>query len=150
LARLLNEDIDYLVNLLDAEKIRTLRSTSYSDYLRTYAGIPEEGVDILRDKRSKLIWGVGWDAMSALEGARLGMPGTSNWGLSDKQIGAYVDDDPLIYHFPDGNAGVARALVCSLLPEAVPGDTMADLVTARVDYGLLDEAGSAVRIRLPV
>jgi spermidine dehydrogenase len=148
LIRLLSDDRDLLAGLSDAEKIETLRRTSYFDYLQDYAGVPAEGAEILRDKLSKSIWGVGWDAMSTLEGARLGMPGTGNWGLSAAQIGAYGAGDPYISHFPDGNAGVARSLVRSLLPEAVPGRTMEDLVTSRVDYSRLDKGGSAVRIRL--
>ena len=148
LIRLLSDDRDLLAGLSDAEKIETLRRTSYFDYLQDYAGVPAEGAEILRDKLSKSIWGVGWDAMSTLEGARLGMPGTGNWGLSAAQIGAYGEGEPYISHFPDGNAGVARSLVRSLLPEAVPGRTMEDLVTSRVDYSLLDKEGSGVRIRL--
>ena len=54
---------------------------------------------------------------------------------------AFTDPDPYIFHFPDGNAGVARALVRALIPRALPGSTMADLVTAAVDYAKLDEAG---------
>src|SRR5262249_37631961 len=61
---------------------------------------------------------------------------------------AFTDPDPYIFHFPDGNAGVARALVRALIPRALPGSTMADLVTATVDYGQLDEAGKRVRLRL--
>jgi len=148
LIRLLSDDRDLLAGLSDAEKIETLRRTSYFDYLQDYAGVPAEGAVILRDKLSKSIWGVGWDAMSTLEGARLGMPGTENWGLSAAQIGAYGEGEPYISHFPDGNAGVARALVRGLNPAAVPGRTMEDLVTARVDYGALDNEKSAVRIRL--
>ncbi len=149
LVRLVSDDADHLAGKSDAEKIETLRRTSYFNYLRKYAGVPAEGAELLRDKASKSIWGVGWDAMSALEGARLEMPGTgSRWGLSAKQIGAYEDEEPFIFHFPDGNAGVARSLVRGLVPEAVPGGTMEDLVTSRVDYGLLDREGLAVRIRL--
>jgi spermidine dehydrogenase len=51
-------------------------------------------------------------------------------------------------HFPDGNATIARALVRRLIPAAVPGATIEDLVTARVDYTRLDEAGAPVRLRL--
>ncbi|HVD76957.1 MAG TPA: hypothetical protein VNH43_05075, partial [Vicinamibacteria bacterium] len=52
------------------------------------------------------------------------------------------------FHFPDGNASVARLLVRGLVPAAVPGRTADDLVTARVDYSRLDEAGAPVRVRL--
>jgi spermidine dehydrogenase len=53
-----------------------------------------------------------------------------------------------IFHFPDGNASLARLFVRSLIPAAVPGKDMEDIVTSRVDYARLDEASSKVRIRL--
>jgi spermidine dehydrogenase len=56
--------------------------------------------------------------------------------------------EPYIYHFPDGNASIARLLVRSLVPAAIPGRTMEDLVLARARYDLLDRAESKVRIRL--
>src|SRR2546428_389279 len=57
--------------------------------------------------------------------------------------------DPYIFHFPDGNASIARLLVRSLIPEAIPGHTMEDVVTAKADYSKLDMAASArTRIRL--
>jgi spermidine dehydrogenase len=147
LVSLINSGTDYLPNMSDREKINLLRKTSYVDFLETYAGIPKEGSELLRDKFSGY-WGIGWDALSALEGRRLGMAGTNAFGLSDKQIGNDGSDEPYIFHFPDGNAGVARSLVRKLLPQAVPGTTMQDLVTSRVDYGALDQEGSHVRIRL--
>jgi spermidine dehydrogenase len=57
-------------------------------------------------------------------------------------------DEPYIHHFPDGNASVARLLVRDLIPDAMPGTTMEDLVTARADYSALDRDGLAIRIRL--
>src|SRR3569833_4372562 len=51
-------------------------------------------------------------------------------------------------HFPDGNATIARLLVRSLVPGAVPGRSAEDIVAARVDYSQLDRAGSPVRLRL--
>jgi spermidine dehydrogenase len=56
--------------------------------------------------------------------------------------------EPYVFHFPDGNASIARLLVRSLLPEALPGATMEDVVTARADYSKLDQTGASVRIRL--
>ena len=43
---------------------------------------------------------------------------------------------------------MARHLVRALTPEAVSGHTAEDIVTAKVDYGLLDVGDSPVRIRL--
>jgi spermidine dehydrogenase len=58
------------------------------------------------------------------------------------------ESEPYIFHFPDGNASIARLLVRSLVPRSAPGQTMDDIVTAPLDYGRLDEEGSPVRIRL--
>src|SRR5690606_13940268 len=57
-------------------------------------------------------------------------------------------DEPYIFHFPDGNASVARLLVRKLVPGAVPGTTMEDVVTARIDYAKLDRPDQQVRLRL--
>ena len=57
-------------------------------------------------------------------------------------------EEPYIFHFPDGNAGVARSIVRKLIPAAVPGTTMEDLVLSRVDYDLLDLPANKTRIRL--
>jgi spermidine dehydrogenase len=54
--------------------------------------------------------------------------------------------------FPDGNSSIARLLVRSLVPRAVPGMTASTdpfgIVTARVVYEELDREDSPVRIRL--
>lgn len=55
--------------------------------------------------------------------------------------------DPDMY-FPDGNATITRLLVRSLVPGAVSGRSMEDVVTATVDYQQLDNANRDCRIRL--
>jgi spermidine dehydrogenase len=57
-------------------------------------------------------------------------------------------DEPYIFHFPDGNASIARMLVRSLVPGVLTGHTMEDIVTARANYARLDDAASPIRIRL--
>ena len=52
------------------------------------------------------------------------------------------------FHFPDGNSSIARLLVRSLIPEAVPGNSADDIVTSQVRYDQLDQPGSPTRIRL--
>ncbi len=51
-------------------------------------------------------------------------------------------------HFPDGNATIARLLVRRLIPGAVPGSSVEDVVTARVNYAQLDRPDTQVRLRL--
>ena len=48
------------------------------------------------------------------------------------------------FHFPDGNASIARLLVRKLVPEAIPGNSATDVVLARADYAKLDDDGSPV------
>jgi len=149
LVRLMTSGKDYLDGKTRNEKLEILRSTSYTDFIAQYTDTPKEVTDIFRD-RSRGIWGVGWDACSALEGFRWSNPGMGHLGLTDVDRGwlSHRDEEPYIFHFPDGNAGVTRSLVRVLIPEAVPGKTMEDLVQSRVDYSLLDVPGSKVRIRL--
>ncbi|GIT34029.1 MAG: hypothetical protein Ct9H300mP4_03480 [Gammaproteobacteria bacterium] len=113
-----------------------MRRTSYSDFLRKYANVPEEVVLLYRDM-SRGLWGIGWDALSALDAYKSQMPGTRhlNIELVDE---SYERDEPYIFHFPDGNAGFARSIVRKLIPSVIPGTTMEDLVQARVNFDGLD------------
>jgi spermidine dehydrogenase len=52
------------------------------------------------------------------------------------------------FHYPDGNASIARLMVRSLIPGAAPGRDAQDIVTAKFDYSKLDRIESPVRIRL--
>ncbi len=47
------------------------------------------------------------------------------------------------FHFPDGNSSIARLMVRSLIPEAVPGNSADDIVTSQVRYDQLDQPGKA-------
>lgn len=141
------KDRDFLTGKSVDEKIAFLRSISYEEYLRQHASAPQELILMLR-RVPTAIWGVGWDALSALEAARWEMPGTAGLGVAAAIENPHAFEEPYIFHFPDGNASLARLLVRKLIPAAVPGSTMEDVVTARVDYGMLDVAGSPARIRL--
>ena len=147
LAGILMDERDLLPELDREQKIALLRSISYSTFLQVHAQMPPEVPEFFRDS-IKGLWGVGWDALSALEASRIGMPGTEGLGIGQLEGGPPERDEPYIFHFPDGNAGVARALVRQLIPEAAPGETMEDLVTAKIRYELLDQAGAKSRIRL--
>ncbi len=138
---------DFLRGKTVEEKITLLRSISYEDYLRRHAAAPEEFILLLR-KTHLGLWGCGWDVLSALEATRWEMPGTAGLGVIDALENSHDFEEPYIFHFPDGNASLARLLVRKLLPDAVPGSTMEDIIGARVDYEGLDRAGSPSRIRL--
>ena len=71
-------------------------------------------------------------------------------GFDGLGLPEHEKEEPYIFHFPDGNATIARLLVRALIPGArcQRQRTMDDVVTARADYSKLDDANSAVRIRL--
>ncbi|MGI9203790.1 MAG: NAD(P)-binding protein [Woeseiaceae bacterium] len=144
---LVSDKTDYFPSLSRVQKRAKLAGMSYTDFLREHVGTHAEIVLMLRDV-IKGYWGIGYDALSAMEGYRLGMPGARHMDLGAESSGPAGREEPYIFHFPDGNAGVARAIVRQLIREAVPGSTMEDLVLARVDYGLLDNASNRTRIRL--
>lgn len=147
LERLVLKEKDYLAGLSVDEKIQYLRGISFEEYLRSKASAPDELITILRRVPHGL-WGCGWDVLSALEGARWGMPGTSELGIERALSENLHGEEPYIFHFPDGNASLARLLVRKLNPAAMPGSTIEDAVLARADYTLLDAADADTRIRL--
>jgi spermidine dehydrogenase len=144
---LLTGEKDYLPGKNRDEKIKLMKKMSYTDYLRKHVRTHNDVVVILRDT-IKGLWGIGYDVLSALEGYRMGMPGTGSLGIGELEGEPAGRDEPYIFHFPDGNAGVARSIVRQLIPAAVPGSTMEDLVLSPVDYDLLDLKSNATRIRL--
>jgi spermidine dehydrogenase len=147
LAALLQSEEDYLAGMSNSEKIELLISISYTDFLRDHIGVTEEVITIVRD-RVNAYWGFGLDALSALEGWRMDQPGTFGLDLKLDQDSLWSSEEPYIFHFPDGNAGVARALVRALIPDALPGTTMSELTLGKVDYSRLDHASNGARVRL--
>ena len=145
LERLLS-DTDFLPGLAQPERIANLRAQSYLDYVVRTVGVGPEVVTLVK-RVPNTFWGLDFDALSALEAMRLNAPGfagTTTEGVTD----LYPDDEPYIFHFPDGNAGLARLLVRRLIPGIAPGNSMDDIVTAPFDYARLDLDESPVRIRL--
>lgn len=138
---------DPLPRLDRGQKIDFLLSLSYTRYLTESLGVDDAVATLIRDTTVGL-WGVGWDGLSALEAYRSGMPGFNAIGIGELHNGHGERDEPYIFHFPDGNAGVARALVRKLLPNALAGSTMEELVINKVDYNQLDQRNSATRVRL--
>ncbi len=154
LIRLYTAKIDYLSSLSREKKLELLARISYQEFLTTHAKVGAEASRFLYNSMSDL-WGVGSDAIAALTAARGGegdygiflFPGFQGMELTSNRPRA-EERDPYIFHFPDGNASIARALVRNLIPRSVPGNTMDDLVTARTNYSRLDATSSPVRLRL--
>jgi spermidine dehydrogenase len=157
LTRLYTEKVDYLPGLSVEEKQKRLMKMSNADFLTKIVKVHQDVLPFFQKKTHDLFC-VGIEAVPALycytEGDdydEFGYPGFESLKLGESQgRGNEVKPDPYIFHFPDGNASIARLLVRSLIPEAIPGHTMEDVVTARVDYSKLDMASSqsAAKTRL--
>jgi spermidine dehydrogenase len=154
LRRIFEEKTDYLPDLSSADKKARLARISYAQFLTDVARM-DAGLVPLFQARPHSLYGVGVEAVSAQDAWGLGFPGFEGLGL-DPAPGPGQGLDAMrseeaeryFFHFPDGNASIARLLVRALIPRAIPGGSADDVVTARADYARLDQAGSPVRIRL--
>jgi spermidine dehydrogenase len=139
LVRAFTADVDYLPGMT--------RKISYRTYLRDYVKVDEQVLEMYQ-RWGMSYWCVGMDEVPAIyilgytDGG--GLPGLQH--TLERKGGR--GDEPYIFHFPDGNASVARLLVRTLIPEALPGSTMEDSVMARLDYTKLDRDGADMKIRL--
>jgi spermidine dehydrogenase len=149
IARVYTEKADYLPGLSQEEKLAKLGTISYADYLVKYCKLVSEALPFFQTFTHDLFC-VGIEAVSARACYEAGddYQSFTYAGFDGLGLPAPEKEEPYIFHFPDGNASVARLLVRALIPEAVPGQSMDDVVTARADYSKLDQANSAVRIRL--
>ena len=127
------------------EKRNLLKTTSYRDYLTKICGCSEEVANCFQG-RTLGFFALGCDAVPAADVREFGYPGFAGLGLPADSAAEWKE--PYIYHFPDGNASLARLLVRSLVPSIAPGHDMDDIVLARFDYDALDRPEQNVRIRL--
>jgi spermidine dehydrogenase len=152
--RLSEEPKDYFPGLTSDQKKAKLARISYANYLKDVAGVHEDIVKMYQSLPHGL-FGVGIDAVSAQDAWGFDLPGFDGLKL-DPAPGKGMNRDAIpneeaekyFFHFPDGNASIARLLVRKLISDAIPGDSMQDVILAKANYAKLDESGSTVRIRL--
>lgn len=150
---------DYMPGLTSAEKKERLARMSLEDYLLNVAKADRQCLwFFLTTGRGNFC--VGADAIPALFGWEMGVPGFAGLKLEPTPDGVLADlpgghhgrqkaaGGGGAIHFPDGNATLARLLVRWLIPDAVPGQTQEDVGAARVEYARLDREGQGTCIRL--
>ena len=155
IVRIEEAKIDYLPGKSSDEKKAILCKISFKDFLLKIAHC-DPGVVPFYQSKTHDEWGAGIDAISALDvwgfGYHSGFQGMGLAPGSAPHMGntaaGYADGSSYSFHFPDGNATIARLLVRDLVPGSLPAQTPADAVTARLDYAQLDKPGNVVRIRL--
>jgi spermidine dehydrogenase len=149
IARVYTEKKDYLAGMSLEEKSALLTKISYAEYLTKYCKLTPKALPFFQTFTHDLFC-IGIEAVPAMECYKTGddynsftYAGFDGLGFPDSE-----KEEPYIYHFPDGNASIARLLVRSLIPSAMPGNSMEDVVNARAVYSKLDTSDSPVRIRL--
>jgi len=118
-----------------------IRSHSYFDYLKNTLGVDDPGV-LRMARHSALDWAVSGTDLMNIETAK------SCGALGFIQKAVYDEENPYIYHFPDGNASIARALVKKMIPSVAEGKNAEELILSKFDYRKLDRFSNDVRIRL--
>ena len=154
LLRLIQEPKDYYPGLTSDQKKAKLARISYAKFLTEVAGVHQDIVKYYQALPHGL-FGVGIDAVSAQDAWGFELPGLDGMKL-DPSPGKGMNRDAIpneeadkyFFHFPDGNASIARLLVRRLIPNVIPGMSFSDVVLAKTNYAKLDDASSPVRIRL--
>ena len=143
--RVQTAEVDYMKGTPVEEKFRILSKTGYSSFLRDYVKVDEQVINIYQNWGMSF-WCVDMEEVptTAVQYYDGGIPGVDH--TLPLRTGRGVD--PYIFHFPDGNASIARLLVRKMIPQAMPGTTMEDVVTARADYSKIDRQGQKTNIRL--
>jgi len=155
IARLETAAEDYMPDLSSDQKKDRLSRMSYRDFLLNVVKVHPDVIPFYQ-VRTHGLYGVGIDAVGALECWAYRYPGFEGMKLDPKATGRMsftargdaTPKPPYNFHFPDGNASIARLLVRALIPSALAGRTAQDSVLAKVDYGMLDRPQTPVRIRL--
>ena len=168
--RLFLDKTDFFPEMTLEEKFYYLENISYEEYLKKHHKVDDEVIGLFHTMLWSL-WGVGTESIPAFGAFSDGLPGFSGLGFTEEEgttepknemydISTYdetiegfmskneVSDEPYIFHFPDGNATIARLLVRKMIPNAIPGSTMEDIVTAKADYTQLDLTDQNTKIRL--
>src|SRR5579859_2467959 len=153
--RLETSEEDYFTGLASEQKKEKLSRMSYKNFLLDVVKVDPRVIPIYQT-RTHPLFGVGIDAVAALDCWVLQMPGFKGLKLEPgpyhrmgyTPMGYATPREGYEFHFPDGNATIARLLVRRLIPASIPGNSVEDVVTAQVDYTKLDSTESPVRIRL--
>jgi spermidine dehydrogenase len=143
LIRLYTEKKDHLPDMNPAEKAAYLKTISYQDFLLKHARMLPECVPFFRGFQFRNNMRV--DTCPAFVASR----NKTSPGFAGMTIQQEPDQSSDFFHFPDGNASIARLLVSRLVPGVFAGTpTPESIIMAPANYTALDVAGKAARIRL--
>lgn len=140
---------DYLLGLSREQKVKWLDTHSYTHFLQHKVGLSELAIRYFQQTTNDF-QAVGIDATSCSDARICDLPGLNGMDLPPLDEESQADlDQPYVFHFPDGNATLARLMVRHLIPAVAPGgQDMNDIVLTKFDYAQLDRPESPVKLRL--
>ena len=143
LTRLHTTKVDYLPNLAPDEKAALLRKISYQTFLLDHAGMLPESLPFFLGqgyRNNKRV-----DTVPAFEAAIQ----RNAVGFAGMTLTGQIKVESKHFHWPDGNASIARMLVSRLVPGVFPEQLQQEsVVLAPADYDALDKLANPTRIRL--
>ncbi|MFW2176391.1 MULTISPECIES: NAD(P)-binding protein [unclassified Moraxella] len=141
---------NYLASMPTGKRTNYLKSISYDKFLTDHVKLSAEAKVFLQDICLEY-WGFPIDGLSAWDALNEGYAGFDKIGIKVEAS----DSEPYIYHFPDGNASIARLLVKKLIPNVVSNpehsqnmSAMEAIVLDQFDYNELDKPNQNVALRL--
>ncbi len=141
---LYENQIDYMPGLTVAEKMARLDKMTYNEFLLSIVKVDPGVIPYIRSRTDRDTDPTDYTPVPLA--GYIDLPGLQGMGLNLPRH--WKRDPEEIFHFPDGNAGVTRMLVRSLVPGALHARNMEDQVTARLDYTKLDDPASPIRLRV--
>jgi spermidine dehydrogenase len=128
---------------------------SYKDFLLNVAKV-DPGVIPFYQTDTHQLFACGIDAVNALDCWVIGLPGFKGMNLPEgphprmgyTARGFATKKEEYKFHFPDGNASIARLLLRALIPGMLSGQNVEDIVSAPCDYSMLDRSENKVRVKL--
>ena len=142
LIRVHEAKVDYLPDLSPDAKAQALKAMSYQDFLLNHVKMSKDALPFFLGQGYRNNMRV--DTCPAFMAFRANAP-----GFQGMEIAHQIEAEAEHFHWPDGNASVARLLVAKLVPGVFPGpQTQSSIVLAPADYSKLDDPANPTRIRL--
>ena len=127
IVRIQVDRVDYMPGVSQAEKKARLARMSYKDFLLNVVKVHPDVIPFYQT-RTHGLYGIGVDAVPALDCWAINFPGFQGLaldripskGLTFTALGEVTPQERYHFHFPDGNASIARMLVRSLIAGTIP------------------------------
>ena len=117
---------------------RKLDTITLEDHMMARGGISRETIREFLSPGDGAGYGLGPDALSGFTAY-----------AADMLHPLDISDETGQQMFPDGNGGIARLIVKTLIPDSIAGDhSLEDVCRNAVNFAALDHAGATARIRL--